>query len=99
LGILAARYRDLPKTVDSVLPILMFLTPVIWKAESVPHRPGIELLNLNPFRWMLELVRSPLLGTVPAGGLWIAAFLAALVGWVMALLLFARSRERIVYWL
>lgn len=44
LGILAARYRDLPKTIDSVIPVMMFLTPIWWMpARRWRHRKNFHL--------------------------------------------------------
>lgn len=99
LGILSTRYRDLPKTIDSVVPVMMFLTPIIWMPQMVPFRGGAGLVQSNPFYWLIELVRIPLTGGMPPAGLWLGAALAALFGWAAALALFARCRERIVYWL
>jgi ABC-type polysaccharide/polyol phosphate export permease len=99
LGILAARYRDLPKTIDSIVPVMMFLTPVMWMPEMAPSRLGARLAAANPFYWLIELVRGPLTGGVPPAALWVAAGLASVAGWLGALALFARTRERIVYWL
>jgi lipopolysaccharide transport system permease protein len=99
LAILSARYRDLPKTIDSVIPVLMFMTPIMWKPEMMPLRIGVKILQFNPFYWIIDLVRVPMMGGIPPGKVWLGAALVALVGWMVALILFARTRERIVYWL
>jgi ABC-type polysaccharide/polyol phosphate export permease len=39
------------------------------------------------------------MGGIPPGKVWLGAMMVAVAGWVLALILFARSRERIVYWL
>ena len=36
LGLLCARFRDIPPIVASVMQIAFFLTPVIWKPEMRP---------------------------------------------------------------
>lgn len=99
LAIVSARYRDFPKTIDSVIPVMMFLTPVMWKPEMMPIHVEVRFLQLNPFYWMIDLVRIPLMGGVPPGKVWLGAGMVAVAGWVAAIILFARSRERIVYWL
>ena len=65
----------------------------------MPIQIGVKILQLNPFFWMIDLVRLPLLGGIPPGKVWLGAMMVAAVGWVFAWILFARSRERIVYWL
>jgi lipopolysaccharide transport system permease protein len=89
----------LQKTIDSLIPVMMFITPVMWKPEMMPAHLGVKILQLNPFFWMIDLVRVPLLGGIPPGKVWLGAALVAIVGWVAALIVFARSKERIVYWL
>ena len=65
----------------------------------MPIHLGVKILQLNPFFWMVDLVRLPLMGGIPPGKVWLGAMIVAVAGWALALLIFARSRKRIVYWL
>ena len=64
LGAFCARFRDIGPIVGSVMQIAFFLTPVIWQPEQLG--PSRWMLPLNPFFALLEIVRAPLLGTVPS---------------------------------
>jgi lipopolysaccharide transport system permease protein len=98
LGALCARFRDIPPIVTSVLQIAFFITPIIWKPEFVgPDRRW--LLPLNPFFSIMEVVRGPLLGTVPSTIDVISAVGYSCLLCVGAWLLFARVRGRIAFWL
>ncbi len=98
LGAVCARFRDIPPIVDSVLQMIFFVTPVIWKPEAVgPTRQW--LLPYNPFFSLLEVVRAPLLGAVPSAAVYISAIGSSLLLWALAWLLFARVRGRIAFWL
>lgn len=99
LGIVCARYRDLPQIVGSILQIAFYVTPIMWMPSQLPARAGTWLLDLNPMHHLLEVVRAPLLGQLPAPGSWAAALGLALVGWGLTLPLYARARRRIAYWL
>lgn len=96
-GLISARFRDVPQIIAAVMQVLMFMTPVFWKPESISH--GRFLLHGNPFYHMLESVRRPLLHQ-PADPTSLA-FLGGMlvVGWIAALLLFARTRRRVVHYL
>ena len=96
LGLLAARFRDVPPIVESVVRILFFVTPVIWMPEFLPRR--IALLDWNPFYHFLELVRAPLLGQVPALASWLMALGATIGGSLITFLMYVRFRRRIAYW-
>ena len=97
LGMFSARYRDVPPIVASVVRIVFFVTPIIWTPGLLPGRA--VLLDFNPFYHVLEVVRAPLLGHVPSGVSWLAVAGVTALGWLVTLLLFARYRARVAYWL
>ena len=96
LGLLCARFRDIPSLVANIVQVLFFLTPIIWKADQVGHH--IMLVKLNPFFHIVEIVRLPLLGQVPDWTSWAATIVVTLAGWATTLVLYARFRSRIAYW-
>jgi ABC-type polysaccharide/polyol phosphate export permease len=96
-GIVSARFRDVPQIVTSVMQFAMFLTPVFWQSSQLSEKH--VALMINPFYYMLDMVRQPLLGKPqPEHGALILAALAA-AGWVVAIFIFARTRRRIVHYL
>ncbi len=99
LGILCARYRDLPQMVANVLQVAFYLTPIMWMPSLLPQRANLYLLDLNPVFHMIEVVRAPLLGNLPTMTNWLVTLAFALVGWVVAFMLYDRYRLRIAYWL
>lgn len=96
LGMLCARYRDIPQIMVNLMLILFFLTPVIWTSDRLTGY-GL-LLQLNPLHHLLELVRAPLLGQAPASSSWLVGLGLALAGWLLTCLAFGRFRSRIAYW-
>jgi len=97
LGCFCARFRDIQPIVNSVMQIAFFVSPVIWKADQLG--PRVKLLPLNPFFDLLEIVRAPLLGTIPSITVWLGAVLSSLALCSIAWGLFARTRGRIAFWL
>ncbi len=65
LGAFCARFRDIPPIVASVMQIAFFVSPIIWKPELLKGT-ALELLWLNPFFTLLEIVRGPMLGEMPS---------------------------------
>ena len=96
LGMICARFRDVPQIVVSVLQVAFFLTPIIWKPELLASRAGF--VQANPFFHFVELVRAPLLGSVPGLTTWIVVLAITLAGWFVTFLFFRRFRARIAYW-
>jgi len=96
LGAFCARFRDIGPIVSSIMQIAFFVTPVIWQPEQL----GVHavLLPLNPFFALMEVVRAPLLGKLPADLTWLAAILYSLVLCGVSWLMFVRARGRLAFW-
>ncbi|HEY5851878.1 MAG TPA: ABC transporter permease [Lysobacter sp.] len=96
LGLLSARFRDIPQIVSSLMQVVFFLTPIMWLPDLLTSRPAI--VELNPFHHMIELVRAPLLGKVPDTLSWTFSSIVAVGGWTVVMIMFSRYRRRIPYW-
>lgn len=99
IGIVCARYRDLPQIINSALQILIFLTPIMWMPNSISERIGFYLVQLNPLYHLLDLVRAPLLRQSPSSASWVVVILMGIIGWLATLYMYARYKNRIVFWL
>jgi lipopolysaccharide transport system permease protein len=99
LAVLSARYRDLPQLIASIMQVAFYLTPIVWMPALLPERAAILVLNLNPFYHLLEIVRAPLLGTMPSLLNWGVSVALAFCGWLVAILFYGRYKNRIPYWL
>jgi ABC-2 type transport system permease protein/lipopolysaccharide transport system permease protein len=96
LGMMSARFRDIPQVVASLIQIVFFITPIMWKPELLGQHSG--LMALNPFFHLIEIVRAPLLGHMPSLLNYTAAVLITFANALMAAVFFVRFRSRISYW-
>jgi ABC-type polysaccharide/polyol phosphate export permease len=96
LGLLSARFRDVPNIVASSLQLLMFLTPVFWFPEKLPERSRFILYN--PLAQLLDILRLPLLGGFPAPGTVRFLLYFTALNVAVAALLYGRLRRQVVYW-
>ncbi len=96
LGMASARFRDVPRIITSVVQIAFLITPILWTPDLLG--PRIYLAYGNPFFHLIEIVRRPLLGSLPATEtVGVTLFITAL-NLIVTLLLFSRYRGRIAYW-
>jgi lipopolysaccharide transport system permease protein len=96
LGMICARFRDIPPIVANLVQLAFFASPILWKPELLGD--AMVWMALNPFYAMLETVRGPL---VEGGGpliAWVAAVLYTMANVVLASVLFSRFRSRIAFW-
>src|SRR5262245_22696316 len=96
LGGLSARFRDVPPIVASVMQVAFFLTPVFWTPASLPGR-GL-FVYLNPFYYLVEVIRMPLLGQTPTLDMWLIVIGFNVASALVAMVFYTRYRARIAYW-
>jgi ABC-2 type transport system permease protein len=98
IGVLCTRFRDLPPIIGNLLQILFFITPVMYRPDSLPSHLTF-IVGLNPFYYLVEAMRAPMLGYAPPSHTYAVLMLGALVGLFAAFWFFVRTRARIAYWL
>ncbi len=97
LGVLSARFRDIPQVVGTLVQLVFFITPILWHADILSSRQWI--VDANPFYYLIEIVRQPLLGAQPDGLIWIVALALTLLNLGIATVMYTRYRWRLAYWL
>ncbi|WP_244193760.1 ABC transporter permease [Bordetella genomosp. 12] len=100
LAALGARYRDVRYAIEVSLPLLFFVSPVLFRPESLVS----EYIWLNPVSYLIEVVRTPLLSTLGGplraagwvydGGL---IFLGVMV--LVCAAIYWRNPRRILFWI
>lgn len=96
LGMICARFRDIQQIVMSFMQLAFFLSPVLWKPESLGDLQ--VLLPLNPFYVLMETMRGPLVeGGAPAI-IWLCAIGYTALTCLAAFAFFVRFRGRLAFW-
>lgn len=98
LGTVVARFRDVNPLVNSVLQVWVFFTPVFYRFQDLQTGARRYVLDLNPFTHLLSVFRAPLIGAPLASTFLIGSAIVTGVNVVLGLLVFARSRSRLPYW-
>lgn len=96
LGLICARFRDIPPIVSSLVQVAFFLTPVFWTPDMLGRHQWAA--DLNPLFHFMEIVRRPLMGQDPSLLSWGVVLAITVAGFVLMLALFQRFRARIAYW-
>ncbi|MFM0414757.1 ABC transporter permease [Paraburkholderia aromaticivorans] len=96
IGLLAARFRDLPQIVTALLQVAFYVTPIVYKPHALTRFSWV--VTFNPLAYLIDIVRQPLIGEMPDALTWSVCIGMAVVGWCVALLLTGRYIKRIAYW-
>ena len=99
LSVVAARYPDVAELTQTLLRLFFFITPIIW----IPGQgKGVVLgafLYANPFYYLLEIVRGPLVyGQIPWLEIGVVAAAVPII-WLAAALAYARAKPYIPLWI
>jgi lipopolysaccharide transport system permease protein len=90
--------RDFPHAIGTLMNVIFFVTPIIFPAKMLEQRGLGMVYQFNPFYYLLEVVREPLLsGSMPGVNIWSGALAyVALLG-VMVWPFCRRLDSRLVY--
>lgn len=97
VGMIGARYRDLEAFIASIMPLLFFLSPVLYKPATLGLKA--KLLWFNPFTYMISLIRDPLQGFVPSIEVYIVSLISIVFGFCLLLFLLRKYSKRLAFWM
>ncbi len=97
LAIMGSRFRDIKPIIASVVQICFLLTPILWQHKMLSERMQ-HWTVFNPFYQLVELLRAPFLGQVPAPSTILYCLCLAGFGLGLMLIVLAKSRHRIAFW-
>lgn len=96
LGIICLRYRDVVQIVQTAMRVLFFLTPLVWTVDQVG--PIADFLVWNPFTYLIDIVRAPLIDyRIPYTSWAVALGMTAGLGGV-SFLVFSFFRRQLAFW-
>lgn len=97
LGLLGTRFRDIPPVISSLIMLVFFVSPITWPVETI----GMDslIIKLNPLFYMLDIMRSPLLGIPPALSSWFVSLIMTGLALLISFVLFKKYRSHIPFWL
>ena len=96
LAIIGARFRDVAPIVQSLVQIVFFITPIFWFPRLLPE--GSLIIQLNPYGYFVDLIRSPLLGIPISGETWFFSVLMSVIGMFCACYLYKSKATKIPFW-
>lgn len=96
LAPICARVQDVYHAIQTGMRLLFFITPILWM-PSINATLG-RIAEANPLTHFIRILREPLMhGTVPTESwAWVGAINIA--GLVAAVVVYSRTRHKIVFW-
>lgn len=96
LGVLGARFKDIEYAINSVLPILFFVSPVLFRPNQLSIK--MKIIWMNPLSYFIEAVRAPILGDeIPVDSYLILIGMLVL-GSILSYWLYHTRARRVAFW-
>jgi ABC-type polysaccharide/polyol phosphate export permease len=99
IALLCTRFRDISPIIGSIMQIMYFFTPLMWKADLLEGRGYQWILDYNPMHHLVEILRSPMLGEVAHIDSWFWSLGLLIFFALLASFMHTRYRKRVAYWL
>lgn len=95
LSVLGVRSRDTEQLIAALMPVMFFLSPVIYRASQLDGDQ--YLVWLNPFSYLISLIRDPIMGAAPPNFVYVCAVVSLVFGWAFTIYIFGRFRHKIAF--
>ena len=98
LAPLVAKHKDAGSLISSIIGVMFFTLPIMWKPQDISNELIQLVLGLNPLYHYLQIVRLPLLSEVPTSTNYLLASVGVIFSLFMGSYVMNRTRDKIVYW-
>jgi ABC-type polysaccharide/polyol phosphate export permease len=85
------------QVVNVLTQIIFFFTPILWQIDSIKNKAFFA--EWNPIYHWIELIRAPLLGTLPTLSDYLWSEVSVVIFFVLATYYLGRYSSRIALWL
>lgn len=97
VALYSVKFRDIPQMVSAVVQILFYITPIMWKPNMLSTNNII--LKYNPFVYLVDILKSPLMGAVPKVESWVVSSIILIVGWLFTMVISNNKINKIPTWI
>lgn len=95
-GFLSTRFRDLQPLIASIIPLLFFLSPVLFKIKQAPELKWVLLLN--PLSYLITIIRDPILGVMPEWYIYAGSIAIGVFAYALLRLLVNKKYNNFIFW-
>ena len=96
LGVLGARFKDIEYAINSVIPILFFLSPVLFRPDRLTIK--MEIIWMNPLSHFIEAIRAPILGDEVTTNTYLVLISMLALGGILSLWHYRTRARRVAFW-
>lgn len=96
ISMLGARFRDVEPLIGAFMPMMFFLSPVIYRPNQLSISQ--QVVWINPFSYFISLIRDPIQGIMPPHFVYWVSLGMLVIGWSITLWFLNNKHNRIAFW-
>jgi len=96
LSIVITKYRDFHKILTNLTIIIMLTTPIFWMTDIMTGARSLIYL-MNPFYYIIEIIRDPLLGKEPSLFKYSVSILIAISSMLLGTIMHKKYSKGVVF--
>jgi len=96
LGMLCARYRDITRIINSLVTVIMLITPIFWLPNALSGK-RLFVIEFNPIYYLVEFLRQPMLGNFNVY-IFSGVVIAIIPIWIFAEYMISSYSKGVVFW-
>ena len=97
LAFLGAKFKDLSSAINAFMPILFFLSPVLFK----PNQLGVKenLMWFNPLTYLITIIRDPITGNLSELRIYLMTTIFIFITSYISNYFANKYRYKVLYWI
>ena len=96
LSILGTRFRDIEYLLIGIIPMVFFISPIVFRADRLPI--GLNIIWLNPISYMIEAIRGPIISSSLHENTYIVLVMMLLGGSTLTAIVHKKWGPKLAYW-
>ena len=96
LGTACARYRDITRILNSLVIVIMLITPIFWLPNALNGKRQF-IIEYNPIYYLVEFLRQPMLGNFNPL-VFLGVILSIIPIWLCAEYINNKYSKEVVFW-
>ncbi len=97
-SIVTLNLRDFQPFQSLILQGMFYITPIIYPVEMISQRGGTWVYQFNPFYYMLEMVRMPMIGKeLPSLEMYLISIFISGITFIFSVVLIMKNMKSIAY--
>jgi ABC-2 type transport system permease protein/lipopolysaccharide transport system permease protein len=97
VGLISLRFRDVGQIIINGMYLVFLITPIFWDPNVLMGKK-VAITEFNPFYYLIEIIREPMLGNIPDIKLYIISMIITIINGFFTYIIFIKNFKNKAFW-